>query len=662
MSLLTPPGDKRLVRLDYLLLGALLLAAAAARLFYAFDYADSPLFHFPIIDAGYHSVQARMALEGRPPSPGPYFKPPLYVWVLTDLYKLLGGKNLAAAHVFNSLAGLVTVALTYLLGRRLMGRRLAFTAALFVALYDLGPFFEEQALATALVTTLYLATVFLFVRAWDEELEWRRRRERLIWAGLSLGLACLARPNLLIFWPVVGALGFIFMGRTGEKRVSRRLAAALLPLGAALVAVLPAALRNLIHSGEFVLVSSNGGVNFFIGNGPGADGYSAVPPGLAWDRLTRDAGASADEAALSNSSFWYSATFREMLASPGRALGLLVKKLLLFFNGADISNNVELAWARPWSAWLSYNPLRWALAAPLGLSGLLTGLFAGKRLLDPRRGEPAPERRRALTLLLGFTLVYWLGISAFFVCSRYRLPLVPAAALLGALFIGYLISLVRRRDRRRLPGALICLAAAVFLVAFPIVRPTDGFAGEFHAAVALERQHEPQAALIHIERALELRPDDPEALKQRAEVRRELGDRPGMLADLEAAVDAAPDYVDAWLMLGREHPNPQRRLDALEAVIEVEPDHLMARMELATRLLELNRSAEALPHLEYAVELRPRFDNAHRLLGGIYLERGEFFEAAVEFYLADFYNHLREQRLERLDRMRDHLSPAPAIE
>jgi tetratricopeptide (TPR) repeat protein len=627
---------RRLDSRDWRLIAVLLLVAVAGRVFYSVDYADSPLYHEPIIDAGYHSLLARQLIEGVRPGPGAYFKPPLYAWVLADLYGLAGGKAPGAAHLFNSLCGLAAVLLTYLLARRLTGRRAAFGAALFVALYDLGPFFEEQVLATSLVTVLYLATLLLYVRAWEDGLSWERRRERLVWAGVVMGLATLARPNLLLFWPVVGVLGFLFARRDLGFNRSRTAFAVLAPLGIALAVVLPATLRNLVHAGEFVLVSANGGINFYIGNGPGADGYSAVPPGLAWDRLAASAATATEGPALADSSLWYSRALGHLLNSPGDALGLLAKKLLLVFNGADISNNVDLTWVRQQSLWLRFNPLRWWLAAPLGLAGLAMLLGRGRRLLTERRRTPG--RIRALTLLGAFTIAYIVGVVLFFVCSRYRLPLVPPAAILGALFVAYLLRLIGERNRRRLPGALVALLAAVGIGLLPLVRPTDGFWGHFHAAGALERRNDYGGALTQIEQALELRPADPEALKSRAEINLELGRLETAREDLLAAVEAAPDYSGAWYLLGRTTPHPERRRGYLERAVETDPAAVQPRMELAILLMQRGEAHTAAAVLERVLELRPRFAAAHRMLGDNYLALGRRREAALEYFIAEFYH------------------------
>ncbi len=622
-------------RRDAKLLLALILVALAARVLYAFDYSDSPLYHFPIIDAGYHSFLARLGAEGSALPGGPYFKPPLYVWFLTDLYSSVGGKSPDAVLIFNTLLGLGVVALTFLWGRKLFGKWPAFAAALFVALYDLGPFFEEQALSVTLETLTYLVSLALFVNAWEAGIDWRTRKVRLIWAGIALGFGALARPNLLLFLPVAAALGLFYGLRDESYGWKRALAAALIPLGLALAVILPATLHNLFASGRLVLVSANGGVNFYIGNGPEADGFSSVPPGMAWRRLAGDSDLGG-AGGLADGGYWYTRGLDAVFRSPGRAVGLFFKKLLGFFNAADISNNVNIGWARGQSLWLRFNPLRWWLAAPFGLAGLVTamGRDRGRLLANPKAG-------RGLTIIVAFSVTYVVGVVAFFVTSRYRMPLLPVMALLGAGFVAYIVRMVRDKKARLsfLPWVLLLVCLGLTLA--PVVPADDGFSGNFYAGLALEKRGLSTEALVEYNRALEIRPDDAETYERRGTVRGSLGDFAGQFEDYRRAVELAPDYPDALYNLAalrQRSGAPPSEYTALYArAVEADPDFIPARMALGMTLKALGRYDEAAGQFEKAVNRRPRFSAAHRFLGEVYEAQGRLPEAAREFFLADYF-------------------------
>ena len=92
-------------------------------------------------------------------------------------------------------------------------------------------------------------------------------------AGLLLGLTVLSRPVLLAAAPVIAATGV--WAKTGKKGHGA------LFMGAFCLAVLPWTVRNYAHHGEIVLVSSNGGFNFWIGNSPLATGEVYAEDGEA---------------------------------------------------------------------------------------------------------------------------------------------------------------------------------------------------------------------------------------------------------------------------------------------------------------------------------------------------------------------------------------------
>jgi hypothetical protein len=96
-------------------------------------------------------------------------------------------------------------------------------------------------------------------------------------AGAAGGLLALNRPNALLCVVAV-ALAL------AVAKISLRtfVPAVAFVVGTAIVVALPLA-RNLIVSGEPVLISSHGGLNFLVGNGPGANGVYRAIPGITPD-------------------------------------------------------------------------------------------------------------------------------------------------------------------------------------------------------------------------------------------------------------------------------------------------------------------------------------------------------------------------------------------
>ena len=111
---------------------------------------------------------------------------------------------------------------------------------------------------TTLVACFFSFFVFHFLRVMLYA-----RKQDVIAAGIFLGLSALTRTEMLIFAPI--ALIWFIVVKGVRKEC---LGAILTVLLIAVAVILPWTVRNYLVCDKVVLVSSNGGVNFFIGNNP----------------------------------------------------------------------------------------------------------------------------------------------------------------------------------------------------------------------------------------------------------------------------------------------------------------------------------------------------------------------------------------------------------
>jgi len=198
----------------------------------------------------------------------------LYTLYLAGIYKVVGHHPLVARVVQALLSGL-GVCLTFVIGRRLFGRRAGGAAAVLHATYGYLIFFNVALMTQTFYIVALLAVVALALRM----------RETCVpgdWAllGLLLGVGTLFRQTLLLFAPVLVA--WLAWGRKG--RVGWRGPAIALTVVAVMIA--PWTVRNYRVFGEFLLLNSNGGFFFYSSNHPnqGVDfdpNYVApIPPAL----------------------------------------------------------------------------------------------------------------------------------------------------------------------------------------------------------------------------------------------------------------------------------------------------------------------------------------------------------------------------------------------
>ena len=145
---------------------------------------------------------------------------------------------------------------------------MALGAGLVAAFYGPLIYFGGELLPTIPALLLDLALLLLLLSA--------PLKQRWPWliAGLALGLAALAVSNILLFAPVLLAWLWFSQGNFVQR-------GALLFLGIALV-IAPVALRNYLVGDDWVLISHNAGINFYIGNNPDYQRTVDIRPGRDW--------------------------------------------------------------------------------------------------------------------------------------------------------------------------------------------------------------------------------------------------------------------------------------------------------------------------------------------------------------------------------------------
>lgn len=620
--------DRALVFGGALLVKALVLAALH----------DHPLLQpDPTLDSGFYAgLASRVASGDLALGPGPFVVSPLYAYVLGVLFALSGG-SLLFAKVVQIVLGAAAVVLVFETARATLPRRAAFLAAGFVALAGVVAFHEALILQTALDPALTAFLCWALVRARSEG-----PRAWLL-AGLALGLLALNRPNAILLAPLLATYA-LFPGLA----LRRALAFA----GGVALALAPATLRNLAVSGEPILISSHGGLNLFIGNNPGADGtYRSVPgitPSIAGQaRDTRrvaeaEAGRTLSEREVSAHFTAKSVTFAR--ERPGAFLRLLARKVSYVLSREEVPLNFSFSWYRreiPLLRLLFVGPV---LLVPLGLAGL----FA------------LPREFRALFVLVASGLA--LSVAAFFVATRYLVPLYVVLAIPAGAAVDAFLAAFAARNARPVLAPLVALVAGVVLVFLPhglddgsrneetawVVRLVDtGRTAEalkrlrplldghpapslvaFRVGQALRDAGDSVAALGLFEEALAKDPGRPEVLVRIAETAAAAGRGDRAVAALEelsanlARSERPGDVAAAGgrLALGLGVSGPA--IELLSVAREKASDDGGLAEALGLAFLSAGRTREAGVALEDAVRLSPDRASAHLNLAAVRAEEG----------------------------------------
>jgi 4-amino-4-deoxy-L-arabinose transferase-like glycosyltransferase len=475
-------------------LAVIALVALAARLAYFFiNRRTNPAFDYLIMDSMHIDHWAKAIVAGDA-GPAVYFRGPLYPYVLALIYKMTHS-SVAAAVVVNHLLGTAMCASLYLLAREYVSRTIAFVAGVVAALYWPFIYFEGEILIEPLFMLLVVLTLWRLARAVR-----RPTIVRLAVAGACLGLAALARPTILA---LIAALPFVFRPRSpadGTTGIRGWLRSSAVVAVACAIVIFPALFHNATVGKAWVPVAWSGGLNFYIGNNPSSDGRSAFLPGAnsAWMGGAEEALAAARQQAgrelspAEASDFYFHRGLDFVTTQPGAALKLTAEKLFMFWEGPERSNEkyIYFFWDRFGLGRIPM-PGFW-LISPLALAGMIR--------LWPRR--------RDLALLYGFVITYMIGIVAFFVVARYRLPVVPVLIVFASWSAVDLYAALRDR-RWKTVGVGGVLFAALFLItnaSYPhFMRQRTGNIAISHytLAGALAEQGKTDPALVELVRARE---------------------------------------------------------------------------------------------------------------------------------------------------------------
>jgi hypothetical protein len=610
---------------------AVFALALVVRLAYGFEIRDLPTLHELVMDAQRYDRLARDILDHGWRPREAFYQAPLYPYLLAAVYAA-SGRSLTAMRVAQALLGALTAALAALAGGRLWERaggaaadhRRAVAAAaiagVLAALYAPAVFYNPLLLKTVPALFLESAALVLLLPPAGRGLS----PARALAAGAALGGAALLQESLLLLAPAAA----VYVAVAGEDATDpeaagpgtaaeterprhveegerpphaptsrrRRAGAALALLAGAALALAPAALLNYAASGEVLLTSSQGGMNFYIGNARGATGtYAALSSGsqvperqradaqrLAAAFASRERGRPVTpgelDAAEVSRLFWRE-TRREIAADPGAWLRLLLRKVRLFWNAYELPDAEGFRVYRRESLLLRCDPVVFGIVAPLAAVGLLALC----------RGGPRRRRRALLPALLAGTACA--AVVAFFVFGRYRLAALPFLLPLAAAGALELIAVSTRARAASLGAAarpaldLALLAAAGLAVNLPCfsaaeVRRQDAVI-EYNLGVAANRWS--AAAGAESRRLAAAAPGQPSPAA-RASLDRAVSRASSAIAYLEAAARDSPGFLAAEVECAIARERRGSYLAAAGGYAQAAADYLAAKERLVAAM------------------------------------------------------------------------------
>ncbi len=515
-----------------------------------------------------------------------FYQAPLYPYFLGVVKSWLG-ESLETIRLVQITLGSLACALLFAAGRIAFDRRAGIAAGILLALYPSAIFFDAciQKANLGLVwgCALLLAIALL-----------QRERTALRWLalGVLLGLMMLTREESILLIPVLAGWGWFALR---ERKLTHGLAW----LGGLALVLAPVVWRNHAVGDQWVLTTSQAGSNFYIGNGPQANGtYVPLKPGrsnVAYERRDAIDLAEAESGRKLTpkevSSFWFDRSFTWIRENPGDWLVLMGRKFVLLLNAYEMPDAEDIYFYERHVPLL--RALNWILPFGVLTSLGIAGLWAQRR------------RWRELSGVLLVLAVAAAGVLAFYVFARYRYTIIPGLTLFAGAFLADLL----QPEKRREPGRWIALVLAGLAVNWPIHSRDFQLPQAYsNAAITLENRGRRPEAVEYLRKARDLAPNNPQILGN-------LGlmlERSGEFSEAEQcyrrAIELRRLHVYDYLRLANLLAGRGRSEEAIGLLRTAETlasNDAVAWRDMGTVQLQLRRYADALRCQERSLSLRP---------------------------------------------------------
>ncbi|UCE64984.1 MAG: tetratricopeptide repeat protein [Candidatus Zixiibacteriota bacterium] len=360
---------------------------------------------------------------------------PLYPYFLAFFMSI--GFGFYSILFLQAVFGTIVVYNIFVIAKRIFDKKAGLIAAFMAAIYGPFVFYDGLLLSESLQLLLLSSALLLIIPAKVKKI----RPINYYLSGILIGLTALGRGTILIFSVFTAIYWLYRYFREGKNSRKRYLKQAALILAGAICGILPAALHN-ISNGELIPISSNFGINFYIGNGPEATGSYDEPPGLNLSSdftgrqiAEKESGRKLKSAEVSE--FWFDRTSDFLKKNPVRFLAGLFKKAWLYLWYFDIPQAESIQIHH------RFSPVFWIL--PKGYWFVLIPGLIGIVLLE--RNEPK-------WLLLMLLISSIAGVMVFFAIGRFKL--IGSIALL--IFAGGGIRQIYRSLRERNRSMLFRIA------------------------------------------------------------------------------------------------------------------------------------------------------------------------------------------------------------
>jgi tetratricopeptide (TPR) repeat protein len=556
-------------------LSAIAAAGFILRLIFINEISDSPFIRSLASDAQIYFEWGKNIARGSWFGHQVFYMSPVYAYFLAVI-NLIFFDAVFAAQVIQALLNTINIFMIYILARRIFSVPAGYISAASAAVYSIFIFYSGLILMEILHTFFISVFLLLLLRMKDA-----LNNKLFFGTGLIFGILVLFRGNILLFLPVL----FIWLYLIYKDQVKLLIKTSVLFLIGVLIPVSLIALNNYIAEEDFLLLTSNGGINFYIGNNPSATGIYMTPKEFSLDTditgknyAEKMSGRTLKPGEVSD--FWFGEGMEYVKENPSDAVRLFFTKFLLFFDEAENpqSASMDIQFFSTYYSKLMKFPFP-------GFYFFL--LFAAAGTFLNR------DKRKNFNILLLFLLTYAAASAIFFVIGRFRVPVAPVIIIFAGGGIYSLYTVIKGKKYFELlkPAAVIILLIIINIAVVPSFSFSNYDALNHVGKTHFEQGNYDQA-IENYRKSLQLN-----------------------------------DRYSTYLLLGNAYAAKKDFRNARTAFMEAlkrNPRAELAYFSLGGLEIQMNKPAEALKNYEKAIELNPSFGEAYK-------------NAAILYYMAEDY-------------------------
>lgn len=580
---------------EILIILAILTCAFILRLAYMIFLSQNYFFYdFPSDDVLYYQQWAQNIAGGKWLGAEVFYGMPLFPYFLAVLYRLTFA-NLFLIRLIHLLLGSMSCVLIYLIAKKIFSTKTAYLAAALAVTNFILIYYDWLMMPVTLIIFLSLAIILALL-----SLDLNSKKSDWGILGVLIGLGILSDGKFLIFF----ALLFGYLLTLYRQKIQHAAFKIFFPLLFGVVLVLSlVTLRNRLVSNDWVMVSAHGGINFYIGNNPQADGTFENPAFLHPDheghiegpRIMAEESLKRKLKPSEVSDFWSKKGWDFIKNSPKKYADLFFRKFYLFFVENEFCHDIDLILQQKWKQALDVNSFR--VICPLAILGILATI----------------RRNRQTSLLVFFIASQLIFTLMFFLITRHRATVLPFFIIFEAVGISWVIVEIRKRDITKL-----ALATLAFFLLFAMLRPEPvnpdlrNFLYFSKSGPIYAQWGDMKKAREQYLSALKLQPFDTNTLYNLGNTYIEEGNAPEAIKIFTKVLRLNPLDSDALFNLAYaddQNGNTAAAKEMYTKVLELQPQSNDAHFQLGNIFRLEGRCQEAAKHYTQVIQNAPKLSD-----------------------------------------------------